>query len=458
MSVVVSVEDVGPCRKQLTVEVPAPAVEAETERVVNEYGRRVRVPGFRKGKVPRHLILKRFQKDIESEVVERLLPRYWKQAEAESSIDPLMPPEVDRVDDLAPGSPLTFVATVETRPQIELRNIRDFDLPDPPAEPGQVEVEDAIDEVRRQFADWVPVDRPASRADLAVAEITEITPVDAAPAAAGEEGEVPAQPETQTIEVEVGDPRVWEELSIALQGLSAGQETTFTRTDEPDPGHAHAPDTAGDPGQGRSRRFRVRLTAVKERELPPFDDELASRVSPELKTAEELREVILVRLRRARAQQRREQRETAVLDQLRERHPMELPQGVLRQEVEHLVRDWAENLARRGVDVEHAGIDWNDTAERMQPLAEKRIQARLLLDAISEAESIAVDEKEFEATLAALARAQGVTTPALRRSLDENGRLGNLRAQLRREKTLRHLLGEAGEDDPNPIASEPAAE
>jgi len=376
-----------------------------------------------------------------------------------------MPPEVDRVDDLAPGSPLTFVATVETRPQIELRNIRDFDLPDPPVEPGQVEVEDAIDEVRRQFSDWVPVDRPASRADLAVAEIT---PLDAAPSPAvepGEAGEMPAQPETQpetrTIEVEVGDPRVWEELSIALQGLSAGQETAFTRTEEPDPGHPDHPghsEHAGHAGDARTRRFRVRLTAVKERELPPFDDELASRVSPELKTAEELREVILTRLRRARAQQRREQRESAVLDQLRERHPMELPQGVLRQEVEHLVRDWAETLARRGVDVEHAGIDWNDTAERMQPLAEKRIQARLLLDAISEAESIAVDEKEFEATLAALARAQGVTTPALRRSLDENGRLSGLRAQLRREKTLRHLLGEAGEDNPNPIVSEPAAE
>ena len=86
----------------------------------------------------------------------------------------------------------------------------------------------------------------------------------------------------------------------------------------------------------------------------------------------------------------------------------------------------------------------------MQPLAEKRVHARLLLDAIAEAESIAVDEKEFEATLAALARAQGVTTPALRRSLDEDGRLGNLRAQLRREKTIRRLLGEA-EEEADPI-------
>lgn len=446
MSVVVSVQDVGPCRKQLTVEVPAPAVEAETERVVAEYGRRVRVPGFRKGKVPRHLILKRFQQDIESEVVERLLPRYWKQAEAESAIDPLLPPEVERVDDLVPGAPLTFVASVETRPQIELGNTRDFNLPDPPVDPGEMEVEDAIDDLRRQLADWAPVDRPAAREDLVTAEIVEVL-------AEGEPEPQGGPPQPQTVEVEVGDKRVWEELSLAVQGLRAGQETTFTRR----------PPEPGEPAEDRERRFRVRVTAVKERELPELDDELAQRVQAGFETAAQLREAIVDRLRRAKVQQRREQRETAVLDQLRDRHPMELPQGVLRQEVENLVRDWAETLARRGVDVEHAGIDWNDTAERMQPLAEKRVKARLLLDAIADAESVAVDEKEFEATLAALARSQGMTTPALRRSLDENGRLGNLRAQLRREKALRRLLGEDGAEadggraETNPNLSEPGA-
>ena len=116
MSVVLSVEDVGPCRKQLKVEVPAPAVEAETLRVVHDYGQKVRLPGFRQGKVPTELVRRRFAKEIDQEVKERLLPRYWRQAQAESSIEPLLPPEVEEVSDLAPGEPLTFTATVETRP------------------------------------------------------------------------------------------------------------------------------------------------------------------------------------------------------------------------------------------------------------------------------------------------------------------------------------------------------
>jgi len=107
-----------------------------------------------------------------------------------------------------------------------------------------------------------------------------------------------------------------------------------------------------------------------------------------------------------------------------------------------MIREQAENLARRGVDVEHAGIDWNRMAGDLTPMAEKRVHARLLLDAISDDRKIVVTEEEFERTLAVLARAQGVSTPVLRRKLDEDGHLATLRSQLRREKTIRNLLGE----------------
>ncbi|MES1243221.1 MAG: trigger factor, partial [Acidobacteriota bacterium] len=176
MSVVVSQQDVGPCRKQLTVEVPVPAVEAETQRVVQEYGRRAKIPGFRQGKVPAHVVRQRFAKDIEQEVIERLLPRYWRQAQAETSLEPLLPPELAEEPKLTPGEPFTFTAVVETRPQIELRNTKDFELPDPSVEPGTLEIDDKVDELRKQLADWVPVERPAVRGDLVSVEITELEP------------------------------------------------------------------------------------------------------------------------------------------------------------------------------------------------------------------------------------------------------------------------------------------
>jgi trigger factor len=424
MSVVLSLEDVGPCRKQLRVEVPAPAVEAETERVIREYGQRVRLPGFRKGKVPAELVRRRFAKDIEQEVKERLLPRYWKQAQAESSIEPLLPPEVDEVAGLEPGLPLIFTATVETRPRIELGNVEDFDLPDPAVEPGTLEVEETLEGIRKQIAGWVPAERPAAREDRVSLAVTSLAS--------------PEHPEerTDTVQIEIGDPQVWPELSEAVRGLSAGEEADFTRR------HEHPPAAEGGEPEVHEQRYRVKLNAVEERALPPLDDAFAAKVSPELQTFEALREALVARLRAGKQEARRQARQEAVLKQLRDRHPIDLPTGVVRREVEGMVQEYAEGLARRGVDVERAGIDWNRLAEEMAPRAESRVHARLLLDAVAEQREIAVTEEEFERTLAVLARAQGVTTPALRRKLDEDGRLATLRSQLRREKTLRALLGE----------------
>ncbi len=430
MSVVLSLEDVGPCRKQIKVEVPAPAVEAETQRVVRDYGQKVRLPGFRQGKVPSELVRRRFAKEIDQEVKERLLPRYWKQAQAESSLEPLLPPEVDEVSELAPGEPLTFVATVETRPEIELRNIDSFDLPDPEVEPGTMEIEETIDNIRKQMSEWVTVDRPASRGDQLSLQVTTVGS--------------PEHPEERTdpVTVEVGDPQVWEELSLAVQGLSAGQETTFERR------HEHPAAEEGGAPEVHEQKFRVKVDEVKERDLPPLDDAFAAKVNPEFATFEALREAVVVRLRQQKDEKRREARHQALLDQLRDRHPIDLPQGVVRREVEGMVQDYAENLSRRGVDVEKAHIDWGRVGEEMAPMAEKRVHARLLLDAVADHRELAVTEEEFERTLAVLARAQGVSTPVLRRKLDEDGRLTSLRSQLRREKTIRTLLGEPDEDAP----------
>jgi trigger factor len=416
MSVVLEKQEVGPCRQRLTVEVPAPAVEAEMARVTREYGASARVPGFRKGKVPVDLVRRRFAKEIEREVIERLLPRYWKQAEAETELKPLMAPSVEEVKDLEPGGPLTFIATVETRPTIELRNIKDFDLPNPEVDPGELDVDQAIDDLRTRFGTWIPISRPASRGDRVKAEISKAAP----------EGEQ-AAPVPQPIEVVVGDPQVWEELSLALSGLTVGQSATFTRQGE-------EPAT--------ELRYSVKVGAVEERELPLLDDEFAAKVSPDFKDVATFRTAVTDRLRAQRVEERENERQRAVLDQLRERHPLELPHGVVHHEVDELVADYAEGMRRRGLDTQRAQIDWNALRKDMHPLGERRVHARLLLDAIAEAESIVVGDEEFERALSVLARAQGTSTPALRRSLDENGRLAGLRDQLTRDKVMRRLLGE----------------
>ena len=438
MSVVLSVQETGPCRKQLKVEIPASAVDAETAKVVREWGRKTRLPGFRKGHVPPAVVRHRFKQDIEREVVDRLLPAFWQQAKAESDLDPLAPPEVEDVGTLAEGKPLTFVATVEVRPPITLGDLDSFALPDPATEPTDEEVAEALDDLRRRVAAWRAVERPAARGDRVTAEIAEIGAGPSAEEGGGEGGETAGAGEPQTVTLEIGDPAMWEEMSLAVTGLAAGQEGRFSRR----PGE-------GDAAEPRS--FRVKAVQVEERDLPPLDDALAARVA-KYETLEALRGDVVGGLRLQKIEARRRARETALREQLRARYPLNLPRGVVQHEVEHLLRDYADQLARQGLDPKTSRIDWQDLGDRVRPDAERRVHDRLLLDAVAEREAIAVDDDELAAVVATLARAQGTNAGVLRSRFAEDGRLEALRVDLRRGRAVRRLLGEEAETPAPAIA------
>jgi trigger factor len=130
------------------------------------------------------------------------------------------------------------------------------------------------------------------------------------------------------------------------------------------------------------------------------------------------------------------------LDQLSERHPVELPTGVVDQEIEGMLREYAQSLASSGVDVESAEMDWQAMADQVRPQARRRVHARLLLDAVAKHTGAQVDEDEFERTLSSIARAQKTSTTAIRQELDRTGKLAGLREQMRREKALKSLMGE----------------
>lgn len=413
MSVVVSIEDVGPCKKRLKIEVPGPAVEAETERVTRDYTNKAKIPGFRPGKAPVAVVRQRFAPDIQQEVLDRLLPRYWKQAEAESGLQALAAPELVEAPTPLAGADLTFTADVEIRPVIELGNITSFNLPDPPVEPTEDEVLALLGNVQRDLAPWVPASRAAAQGDRVDVAVTE------------------GDREPDHFTMEVGNPHFWEELSAAVTGLAAGQKAEFTRRH-------------GDGEHGHEHSYRVEVKAVNEQDLPPLDDELAKRL--EVASLERLRELFRQRIEFDKRSKRRSERERALLDQLVERHPTALPVGVVNREVERVLSEFAQSLAQQGVDLDRAGIDWREQGERARPMAEKKVHARLLLDAIAAQREYTVDESEFERLLGEIARREGASTGSVRQALDRDGRLGELRAQLLRSKTVRALLGEETSD------------
>jgi len=410
MSVVTAYEETGPCRRKLTIEIPVEAVDAEMNRVVGSFRKNIKLPGFRQGKVPASVIRKRFDGEIRQEVVDRLLPRYWHQAQSEKNLDPLIPPQFEELE-LEAGKPMTLVALVETRPEITLGEISDFKLPNTDSEVQDSEVDEVLHDLRRRHATWTPVDRAAGQGDLVSGRRLDVT--------ADDEDSVTEEPLT----VEVGGEGVDDELSLAVTGRSAGQSAEYSSK-------------VGD----EDRNFRVEILAVKEQELPELDDELATKTG--LDSLEALREAIAADLKRSKDQRNKMEREKAMLEQLRERHPVELPPRVVDKESEGMLREYAERLQSQGLDVSKAEIDWEGLATSVKPEAERRVHDRLLLDAVGTEKSFKLDEKEFERFLAAAAAQQQQTSLALRQQLSESGRLEPLRAEMLREQTKRHLLGE----------------
>ena len=428
MSVVTSMEEAGPCRVKVTIEVPAPAVEAEIGRVVQDFRRQAQLPGFRKGKIPPKVIEKRFKNEIQSEVTERLLPRYWQQAQAEKDLDPLLPPTVEDLK-FESGEPLVVVAVVETRPEIALGDIESFDLPEDSTDVSDDEIEENLVDLRRRFAEWEVVDREAAQGDLVVASMKDLDDEEA---------------QERPLHLEIGASGSDEELGLALTGKSAG--ATFEHTS-----------SHGEGEDAHEHRYEVSVREVKEQNLPELDDEFAKTMG-DFENLEAMREALSSSLAERKKADLRRRRQEALMEQLRERHPLTLPEGVVQQEAERMVQEQAGQMARQGIDLESINLDWGGMVDQIRPVAVNRVHERLVLDAIAKAEELQLDEEKFEQFLAAAAADQRTSSLALRQRLDQDGRLESLRAQLLRDQTVGHLLGELNDDKEAEADSEAEAE
>jgi trigger factor len=465
VSVVVSDQEIAPSVRELKIEVPAAAVAAETHRVVEEYRRKVRLPGFRKGKAPLAVVRGRYREDIDQEVLERLVPRYWHQAEAEKSLQPLLAPRIQKVE-IKDGEPLVFDAIVEVRPEIQLSPNRHFDLPDPATAVTEEEVDEVIVGIRRNAAPWVAAPRAAARGDrveLRLRDVGKRSTTADAEEVVGDEAQPSESPELgsgdggegaewQEAAFEVGDERVWEELSLAVTGLAVGQRGSFSRKEQVhhNHDHDHADGEPCDHQHEVERSYEFEVSGVLERDVPELTDEVARGIG-DFATVDELRKTLAERLGNEKVQRRRREREQLMLGQLVERHPFQVPERVVQNEMQQILREYAESMAHSGVDPAKADVDWENLAERFVPMADRRVRARLVLDALAEADNVPVAEAELEAVIRLMAQRESKSPLQLRNWLDSQGQLGPLKQDLRRQRTIRRLLGE---DDGGPATLE----
>jgi len=428
--------DVSEIRKHLTFEVPPDVVEAEIERVARQYARKAKVPGFRPGKVPAHVVRTRYKDQILQDVTHDLIPRLVGSELRERGLRPVAAPDIrDLV--LEDGQPLSFLADFETLPPVDPGEYSGLALRRKPAVLEVGAVDRALEHLQERHARWQPVeDRPATSGDTLLVDLTRtrrerlITlPGESAPPAA--EGTEPEKLENVTVELGASaNPPGFDDH---LVGTSAGDARDFTVNY---PAEYEIEELAG-----ATVDYAVSVKGIRRKELLALDDDFAKEVS-DVETLEALRERIREDLQKGAEQEADHEMRHELLQQLASRVPT-APAALVDQEIDRRLEEFVRRLMEQGVDPMQAGVDWNQFRERQREVAEQTVKSTLIIDEIGRRESLEATEEDLAAEIDRFAERAGRTPVAIRARLEKEEALDRLREGIVREKTMAWLIERA---------------
>ena len=400
----ISVRNLEPTKVKLTVTVEPEELNPYLDAARKEIAKQVNVPGFRKGHVPGKIIDQRIGfAAVAGEAVNDAVPELYSKALDEKKIRPMAQPEFD-VQDVPQSAndetKLKFTATVERRPDIELPEIDGLEIAISKPEVKDEDVDKRLETLRQRFGTLVGVDRPAAKGDFANIDLT-----------AEIDGETVDSQEG--VSYELGSNTMLDGLDEALDGLSAGEETTFEGTLE-----------AGE-HEGQKATVKVKVNSVKAEELPELDDEFASEAS-EFDTLDELKADI----RKAAAQDAEGRQATEARDafiaKLQEGLEIPVPKGVKANMVE-------EQLKGLTPDPEKATKEQKAQAEET---VEKDLRDQMVLDALAEKLDVQVSQSDVFNFLASIAQQYGMDSNNFIQAIIKNGQIGSAVQEVARSKGL----------------------
>ncbi|MFN0150295.1 MAG: trigger factor [bacterium] len=422
----VAVEEPGKWERVLTVEVPAEEVARDLEAVYRELADRVAFPGFRKGKAPRHLIRARYGKSIESEVLERVVPRAYHEALEENRILALSDPEFEQLN-YTEDAPLTFQARVKIGPSFAPAGYKGMKLKLVVAPIEDDAVTENVDSLRERHADFVPVDRESVAGDLVVVDLV----------ALGDTGEPLGDPVTG-FPIHTGEYAAFAEFATAVVGARAGETREAAREFKP----------KDDPeGAIKTARYRLSVTEVREKRLPAPDDDFARRIpkkseeDPErFESLAELTDEIRRRLGIVEEMRATERMADEAVATLLAQHNIEVP--------DFLADQLLEDVQVRDEDVDPVIVgDREEKTKKLRielrPRAERRVQRSLLLTAIAREEKLGISRAEVDREISRIAAREGVSAQEVRETLEKRDAIGGLRERLLEEKVARFILEHA---------------
>ena len=415
---------------RLDVEVPPEAVRKGVEAKVRELGRQVRVPGFRPGKAPRRVIENRLGRDyIYMEALQEQLPTWYSQAVIETDLRPIDQPEINFDEALDEEDGFKFSATVEVRPQAKLGEYKGIEVPKREIEVSDEEVDARLEELRAQFATLAAVEgRPVQEGDFVVLDFK------------GERmtGGPLQGAEAEDYMLEVGRGELLPDFEQNVVGMNAGERKQF--------GVTFPLDYAEESLRGQAVLFSVHVKEIKERDLPPLDDDFVKEAS-EFETLDELRAAVREQLETAVEQRVAGEFRGRVLDAVAENAEVEVPDVMAHEKAHEMVESFERSIRAQGMEPEQyyqlAGSNHHDFEERVRPDAEDTVKKELVLDAVAEAEGIEADEDAVMHEIQHLAEDSDRSPEEIAATLRTNGTYALLEEEISRQKALEFLAENA---------------
>jgi trigger factor len=445
------------CKREISVEIPADVVAKEQETLVRQYSKQARIPGFRKGKVPASMVRNRFSSEITSDVVEHLVPQYFREAVMKGGFRPVSQPHIYGLE-FTPGEPIKFKAAFEVLPEFELGDYKAIKVEKPEVAISDAEIEAEIAKVQERQASFDPVndDRGAENgefvqvsfearpkgladgepeADAAEAKTPETKEAEDAKAegAAATETKEAAQPvQMEEVLVEIGGANTIPEFTQNLSGAKAGEERSFEVS--------YPADFYDKRLAGLTFDYKVKVNAIKKKTLPELNDDFAKELSPDFQTLQDLRQRFRENMEAELKHKVEHEAKDKLIEELVAKHDFPVPRSMVEHQIDLRLERGLRALAAQGMKTEDMRrMDFGRLRAGQQEFATKEVKSSVLLAKIAIKENIQVSNEELESEIEAMAAQMQQPVEQVKKRLAEDNAVERLRDRMRSEKALNLL-------------------
>ena len=412
-------------KREIQVEIPVEDVNRQTDSLIQKYQKVARIPGFRRGHVPASIIRQRFSEEIKTDMVEALIPRFFRQEAERLSLHPVSQP---RVTDLHvhDGEPLRFKAAFEVLPEIKLEGYKELRADKPEIAVSEADVEQALADLREQHASFTLVEgRTLADGDFAQVSLDGNPKSDE-----GKSGE--GQPvHMDEVLVEIAGKNTMPEFTEHLRGTGPGDERTFDVN--------YPQDTEDKRLAGKTFSYAVKVQSIKQKSLPELNDEFTKTLGA-FQTVDDLRKAIREQMESERTNQAQREAKEKLVRELIQQNDFEVPDSLVEQQIDIRLERGLRALAAQGLTAEQMKkMDLHRLRAGQREQAIHDVKAALLLERVAEEENVQVSDEELNQELESLARQSKQTSEAVRARLTRDGGLDRIRTRIRNEKTLDFL-------------------